>query len=89
MIDEHFIGWLLSNVVNLSETVICITSDHTTSSKTGVHTAKPVPVLVCGAGVRMDTVKSFSENSCNSGPIGVIKGIDLMPLLMKYFAKGE
>ncbi|MDD5417557.1 MAG: alkaline phosphatase family protein [Candidatus Nanoarchaeia archaeon] len=83
-IDKHFIGALLSKI-NLSKTIICITSDHTTSSVKGIHTPAPVPLLISGAGVRMDTVKSFAENTCKEGLIGSIRGVDVMPLVMKKF----
>mgnify|MGYP000010802499 FL=1 len=40
---------------------LCITADHMTWSKEGVHTDDPVPVLLHGRGIRPDSVRGFDE----------------------------
>ena len=40
---------------------LCITADHMTWSKEGVHTDDPVLVLLHGRGIRPDSVRGFDE----------------------------
>lgn len=77
-IDKHFVSNLIKNV-NLNETVICITTDHATPCKVKAHTDDPVPVLIYDGEGR--GFSGFSEKECSKG--GSIKGIELMPMLMK------
>lgn len=83
-IDKYFFHPLLERI-KLKETVICVSSDHTTSSTKGVHTKDPVPVLIAGRKVKTDPVKKFGERHCRGGSLGRFKGIELMPLLMKIY----
>ncbi len=81
-------GYVLSNV-DLSETFIAVTADHTTSSLKKEHSGEPVPVAITGPGVRTDDVKAFEERTCTKGGLGRILGRDLMPILMNLLGKGE
>lgn len=73
--------------VNLEETCVLITSDHTTPSEVGEHTGDPVPVALYAPGARYGGVEKFDEISCASGALGRIRGVDLMPILMNYLGK--
>lgn len=88
LIDKHFFGPLLERI-KLKETIVCITCDHTTSSVLGNHTNDPVPVLIAGPKVEMDSVKKFSEKHCKEGILGRINGTELMPLLMEIYKKKD
>lgn len=74
----------LLELIDVDQTYIAVTGDHTTTSTTGVHTGEPVPLLISGPAVRHDAVKTFSERACASGGIGQVLGMDLMPMLMNY-----
>ncbi len=50
--------------------LITITSDHGTSSLTGVHLHDPVPVLHWGKGVQPDAVMVFDETQFKEGGLG-------------------
>ncbi len=63
--------------------IICITADHSTPCALKRHSADPVPVLVCGAGIRGDGIREFSERACAKGSIGRIYGKDLMKLILR------
>ncbi|MBR9678163.1 MAG: 2,3-bisphosphoglycerate-independent phosphoglycerate mutase [Nanoarchaeota archaeon] len=65
------------------ETLLCVTSDHSTPCSKKAHSADPVPLLLYGKGAKKDGVKAFSEKQARKGSVGVINGLDLMPLLMK------
>lgn len=81
-------AYLLNNV-NLDETFIVVTADHTTSSIKKDHSGEPVPVAIMGPTVRTDDVKEFGERTCAKGGLGRIRGQDLMPILMNLLGKVE
>jgi len=83
---DAMVGHLMDHV-DISETYIAVTADHTTSISQQDHTGDPVPVAIHGPEVRSDTVKSYSERSCAEGGLGRIRGKDLMPILLNFQGK--
>ena len=49
---------------------IAITADHSTCSKEGAHIDDPVPVLLCGHGIKSDSVNQFDEHEVLKGELG-------------------
>ncbi|MEM4699555.1 MAG: alkaline phosphatase family protein [Candidatus Nezhaarchaeales archaeon] len=89
LIDEGFFSPLL-DYVDLSSTLICVTSDHATPCDLRAHSDDPVPIAVCGPGVEPDGVACFSEGACAGGRLGIIeRGVELMPLLAKLAGARE
>lgn len=85
---DSMVSNILENV-NLDETYVALTSDHTTSCVTREHQGDPVPVAITGPYVRKDEVKKYGERSCAKGSLGRIRGINLMPILMDLIGKSE
>lgn len=56
--------------------------DHPVPLATGKHTRTPVPVAVCGPGIRPDGVQTYDEAAALQGALGAMKGADLMNLLL-------
>lgn len=84
IIDRYFVGELLQKV-DLSDYVICVTSDHSTPCLLKAHSDDPVPVLISGDKIRNDGIKKFSEKECKKGSLGVLmQGTELMPKLMTF-----
>lgn len=82
-IDECFLGNIIPKI-DLRNTIICVTADHSTPCKVRAHTDDPVPVLISGGKIKGDGIEKFSERECRRGSLGIIeKGMMLMPLLMK------
>jgi 2,3-bisphosphoglycerate-independent phosphoglycerate mutase len=77
-IDKHFVGNLVKSV-DMKNTVICITADHSTPCQIKAHTDDPVPLMIYDG--KPGDFTGFSEKECSKG--GTIRGIELMPLLMK------
>ncbi|MCL2540152.1 MAG: 2,3-bisphosphoglycerate-independent phosphoglycerate mutase [Firmicutes bacterium] len=69
------------------DTLLVITADHTTPSALKAHSADPVPVLFCGAGIRTDRVAEFNETAVSSGGLGIIEGKDIMPEVLNLLGK--
>jgi len=81
MIDKFFFGDLLAGL-NLEDTILAVTADHTTVCAKSAHTADPVPLAICGGSIKPDGSMSFSEKAARLGSLGEIKGPDLLPLLV-------
>nr|MCR5852753.1 2,3-bisphosphoglycerate-independent phosphoglycerate mutase [Methanophagales archaeon] len=60
---------------------VVVTADHSTPVSLRRHSADPVPVVICGDGVRTDTVQKFDEFAAASGGLGRLRGKDLIPIL--------
>jgi len=82
-IDRFLFGRVLPRV-DLKETLICVTADHSTPCKLKAHSDDPVPLLIAGAGIEADGLKRFSEKECRKGSLGLLeKGTGLMPMLIR------
>ncbi len=78
---DALIQYLL-DYVDLEQTVIAVTADHTTSLDLRKHVGDPVPLAILGPGVRSDAVTTYSETTCAQGGLGRIRGMDVTPILM-------
>ncbi len=92
-IDSHYIGPILKKI-DLKDTIITITADHSTPCRLKSHSADPVPVLVCGGSIKGHGQTSlsmppslFSEKGCKKGMLGKLLGTQLLPLLIKLANK--
>ena len=82
-IDKFFFASLLPNL-NMDNTILAVTADHSTVCVIKAHSADPVPILICGGKIRPDGSLSFSEKAAKLGSLGELKGQDIMPLLVKF-----
>jgi 2,3-bisphosphoglycerate-independent phosphoglycerate mutase len=88
-IDKFFFGKFLPEI-DLEETLICVTADHSTPCKLKTHSDDPVPLLIAGANIKADGIEKFSERECRKGSLGALeRGTELMPLLMRLLENGE
>lgn len=71
------------------DALVVITADHSTPCSLKKHSGDPVPILMCGEGVRKDNVKEFGERSCATGGLGRIKGLDIMPEIINLLGKAK
>jgi len=83
---DSMVGQIVKGV-DMDETFVAVTADHTTSLLTGEHEGDPVPVAITGPSVRTDDVREFSERACARGGLGRMRGVDLMPTLMNLLGK--
>jgi len=75
----------LKPVINLKDTLIVFTGDHSTCSLTKNHCLKPIPVLISGKG--KSQAKKFSEKDCRKGKLGTFRQMELMQKILKYAKK--
>ena len=83
---DKMLAYIL-NKVDLGETYVAVTADHTTSCATRDHEGDPVPLAIMGPYVRSDDVDEFSERACAKGGLGRLQGKHLMPILMNFLGK--
>ena len=67
-IDREVIEKIME-YVDFSKTLLVVTSDHPTSSKTGEHVAGFLPFLLYTTGIESNHVQKFDEQSCKQGPV--------------------
>ncbi|MCG2705069.1 MAG: alkaline phosphatase family protein [Candidatus Omnitrophica bacterium] len=82
LIDKYFFGEILPKL-DMANTVIAITADHSTPCAMKAHSADPVPLLVTGGGVAPDGLKAFGESESKKGSLGKLIGPEIVPYLMK------
>ena len=75
---------IVPGVVDVAPDVLLVTGDHSTPSLLASHSWHPVPVLLKSGRSRRDACESFCETSCLGGALGVIRGVDLMPLMLAH-----
>lgn len=81
-IDRAFFGEVLPRL-NMRDTIIAVTADHSTSCVRAAHTADPVPLLVSGGPVSPDGSRSFGEREAAQGSLGHLMGVDIVPQLVQ------
>jgi 2,3-bisphosphoglycerate-independent phosphoglycerate mutase len=73
---------VLGPLLDLRDCIIVVCADHSTPCSIKDHSADPVPVLICGNGVRVDDVTEFGECSCARGGLCRITGVTLLPITL-------
>jgi 2,3-bisphosphoglycerate-independent phosphoglycerate mutase len=81
-IDKFFFSSLLPKL-DIANTIVAVTADHSTVCAIKAHSADPVPLLIAGGKIKPDGSLSFSEKAAKLGSIGEIIGQEIMPFLVK------
>jgi 2,3-bisphosphoglycerate-independent phosphoglycerate mutase len=79
LIDRCFVNELASRLSE--EDVLVITGDHTTPCELGIHSADPVPTVVCGGPINADDCAAFSELDAAQGGLPVTRAPELLDYL--------
>lgn len=82
LIDKAFFGKLLPKI-NLNETIITVTADHSTPCELKAHSDDPVPLLIVGGSIAPDGLKAFSEKEAQKGSLGTLMGHEIMSRLIE------
>ncbi len=70
--------------------LLVITADHATNSAGAmIHGGETVPLLMLGAFTRRDGVSRFDEVSCAGGALGLVRGAELMYLILNFLDRGK
>jgi 2,3-bisphosphoglycerate-independent phosphoglycerate mutase len=74
----------LPDLLALKPDVIAVTGDHSTPAVLKAHSWHPVPLVISSMWCRPSGVSKFGETNCAAGNLGIIRGLDIMPLLMAH-----
>jgi 2,3-bisphosphoglycerate-independent phosphoglycerate mutase len=75
-------------LLDLPDTLIVITGDHSTPCALKKHSGDPVPLIMVGDGaVRTDHVKEFGERACATGGLGRLTGLMIMPEIINLLGR--
>ena len=74
---------MLPRIMDLNPDVLVITGDHATPTLLGEHSWHHVPTMIHSKWTR-PSADTFGETTCRTGDLGVIKGIELMPLMLAH-----
>ena len=75
---------LLPEITGLGFDVLAVTGDHSTPAAMKSHSWHPVPLMISSKFCRGGGAAGFSESSCLSGDLGIIKATEIMPLLLAH-----
>jgi 2,3-bisphosphoglycerate-independent phosphoglycerate mutase len=81
-IDRYYFKTLLDKL-NLEETLVIVTSDHSTPWSLKAHSEDPVPIMLSNPRLP-EKKRSFNEMECKQGTLGVVEaGYKLLPIAIK------
>lgn len=87
---DRGIGRAIAPILADPDIFVIVTSDHSTPSAGPlIHSGESVPIMFWGSGVRRDRVDRFDEVSVVSGALGVIRGMELMYLILNHLDRAK
>ncbi|MFC1822352.1 alkaline phosphatase family protein [Thermodesulfobacteriota bacterium] len=82
---DRGLGILCMALETRDDLLVAVTGDHSTPSISSlIHSGEPVPITIIGPNVRRDEVNSFDEVSVGRGCLGLLRGKELMYMLLNY-----
>ena len=87
---DRALAFALEAMVTDPDTLLVITADHATNS-TGamIHSGEAVPLLMVGKYTWRDQVTRFDEVNCAQGSLGLVRGKELMHLILNFLDRGK
>lgn len=84
------LAYALEKIVPDEEVLFIVTADHSTAScGTMIHTGESVPIVMTGRYTRRDAVRKFDEISCAAGGLSLVRGGELMYLILNFLDRGK
>jgi len=84
------LAYAVEAIIPDDEVLFIVTADHSTaSSGTMIHTGESVPLVMNGKYIRKDDVRRFDEVSCAAGGLSLVRGKELMYLVLNFLDRGK
>lgn len=84
------LAFAVDEIVPVDDILFIVTADHSTAaSGTMIHTGESVPLVMTGKYVRRDEVRKFDETSCACGGLSLVRGAELMHLVLNFLGRGK
>ncbi|MDD3579929.1 MAG: alkaline phosphatase family protein [Desulfobacca sp.] len=88
-IDRAF-AYALDEIITDQDILLVITADHSTNSAGEmIHSGETVPLTMLGKYTRRDDVQQFNEISCAHGALALVRGKELMYLILNFLDRGK
>jgi 2,3-bisphosphoglycerate-independent phosphoglycerate mutase len=75
---------IIPGVLEVDPDVLVVTGDHSTPSALASHSWHPVPLALRAKSARRDRVGAFGEAEFLHGGLGIMKAVDLMPIMLAH-----
>jgi 2,3-bisphosphoglycerate-independent phosphoglycerate mutase len=76
---------LIQSLESRDDLLVAVTADHSTPTLSNlIHSGEPVPLVLTGPNVRVDHVTLFDEINAARGCLGLLRGKELMQMLLNY-----
>ena len=87
---DKALAYAVQEILPDEDILFIVTADHSTaSSGTMIHTGENVPLVMTGKYTRRDEVKNFNEISCAAGGLSLVRGNELMYLILNFLDRGK
>ena len=87
---DRALDYALDEIIPDDDLLFVVTSDHSTPSAGAmIHSGETVPLTMLGKYTRKDDVGSFNEVSCAAGSLGMVRGKELMYLILNFLDRGK
>ncbi len=87
---DRAISYAIEEILPDEEILFVVTSDHSTASAGRmIHSGETVPITMAGRYTRRDDVREFNEVSCARGGLGLVRGRELMYLILNFLDRGK
>jgi 2,3-bisphosphoglycerate-independent phosphoglycerate mutase len=84
------LSYAVAEILPDDEVLFIVTADHSTASTgTMIHTGECVPLVMNGKYIRKDDVRKFDEVSCAGGGLSLVRGKELMYLILNFLDRGK
>lgn len=84
------LAFALREIVTDPDTLLVVTADHATNSAGAmIHSGEAVPLMMVGKYTWRDRVTRFDEVSCSQGSLSLVRGRDLMYLILNFLDRGK
>jgi 2,3-bisphosphoglycerate-independent phosphoglycerate mutase len=87
---DRAMAFAVQKMIPDPETLLVVTADHSTPSAGPlIHSGETVPIVMVGRNPRHDTVTAFNEVECARGALGMVKGKELMYLVLNFLDRAK
>ena len=87
---DKALAYALEEIITDENILFVVTADHSTASAgTMIHSGETVPLTMIGKYTRRDDVTAFNEVRCAGGALGVVRGKELMYLILNFLDRGK
>jgi 2,3-bisphosphoglycerate-independent phosphoglycerate mutase len=87
---DKALAYALEEIIPDENILFVVTADHSTASAGAmIHSGETVPLTMIGKYTRRDDVTEFNEVRCAGGALGLVRGKELMYLILNFLDRGK